>query len=39
MEPLKVHDCNKGTQIQRFEIDAHAALIAPIFAFQSSFKI
>ena len=39
MEPLKVHNCNKGTQIKGFEIDAHDALIAPIFAFQSSFEI
>jgi hypothetical protein len=39
MEPLKVHNCNKGTQIKCFEIDAHDASIAPIFAFQSRIEI
>jgi hypothetical protein len=39
MEPFKVHNSNKGPQIEGLEIDAHGASITPIFAFQSSFTI
>ena len=39
MKPLQLDDRHKCAQIKRFEIDAHDALIAPISAFHSDFKI